>query len=69
MKDDFEAKLARWKARGPKPRKTPRTKWGRVASKQIPREQFDRHIAAVTAGRRKYEAENMMGDRRDGVVT
>lgn len=66
---EFEAKLAKWKARGPKPKKPPRTKWYRVASKQIDKDKFDKHVAAVTAGRRKYEAELMMADRIDGVIT
>lgn len=53
----FERKLAKWKARGPKPRKPPRNAYGRPSRERLDHDVFVKHVDSVLAGRRKWREE------------
>jgi hypothetical protein len=59
----FEAKLAKWKAKGPKPPKEPNN-YGRPTVRQIPKEQWIARVLAVQEGRETNRRMNL-SVRRD----
>jgi hypothetical protein len=51
----FAAKLAKYNARGPMPKKMPKNNFGRVSVRRIPKAQFTAWIQAQLEGRETYQ--------------